>query len=203
MSRPTNRTSSPSIVNPANDGIDGLFVAIDALPNIAQGGAVANVAGGTMSVSHSAFTANQAIGAVLETGGAIANLDGSTLVLDHSVFIGNQATGGTDSTAQGGALYNATGSIATAIDAVFIRNAAIGGAGGSGQGGAAFNDATSTLTLQNSQIIKNAATGGASGIGGGLYLTPGGVACADALMVIVGNDASTSNDDVFGTLGSC
>ena len=38
---------------------------------------------------------------------------------------------------------------------------------------------------------------------GGLYLTPGGVACADRWTVIVGNHASTSDDDVFGDLGSC
>jgi hypothetical protein len=40
-------------------------------------------------------------------------------------------------------------------------------------------------------------------VGGGLYLTPGGVACADALTVIFGNHATTSDDHVFGILGSC
>jgi uncharacterized protein (TIGR03118 family) len=211
---------------------DGLFGAIDALPSVAQGGAVANVSGGILKVSHSTFTANQAIGSILGAGGAIANVagstldvahstfmanqaigtvlgaggaianDGSALELVHTVFIGNQAMGGAGGSAQGGALYYTAGSIATVIDSVFIRNAALGGAGGSGQGGAAFNDATSTLTLQGSKIINNEASGGASGIGGGLYLTPGGVARADALTVIVGNDASTSDDDVFGTLES-
>jgi hypothetical protein len=60
-------------------------------------------------------------------------------------------------------------------------------------------------------IDRNHAIGGAAGlggidgegVGGGLYLTPGGVACADLLTVIAGNHASTSDDDVFGTLGSC
>ena len=41
------------------------------------------------------------------------------------------------------------------------------------------------------------------GVGGGLYITTGGIACADAATVISGNHATTSNDDVFGTLGSC
>jgi hypothetical protein len=40
-------------------------------------------------------------------------------------------------------------------------------------------------------------------VGGGLYLTPGGLACADLLTAIFANDASTSDDDVFGTLGLC
>jgi hypothetical protein len=40
-------------------------------------------------------------------------------------------------------------------------------------------------------------------VGGGLYLTPGGTACADVLTVIAGNHASTSDDDVFGTLSQC
>jgi hypothetical protein len=36
---------------------------------------------------------------------------------------------------------------------------------------------------------------------GGLNLAPGGSAAADALTILFGNDASTSDDDVFGTLG--
>jgi hypothetical protein len=40
-------------------------------------------------------------------------------------------------------------------------------------------------------------------VGGGLYLTPGGVACADLWTAIANNHALTSDDDVFGDLGSC
>jgi hypothetical protein len=40
-------------------------------------------------------------------------------------------------------------------------------------------------------------------VGGGVYVTPGADACADALTTIFGNHASSSDDDVFGTLGSC
>jgi hypothetical protein len=36
-----------------------------------------------------------------------------------------------------------------------------------------------------------------------LYLTPGSIACADLWTIIFANHASTSDDDVFGTLGSC
>ena len=77
----------------------------------------------------------------------------------------------------------------------------MGGNGGNGLGGGFFDDATSNLTLLSSRIVNHDATGGAAGaggsdglgIGGGLYLTPGGVACADALTVIRANDASSSN----------
>jgi hypothetical protein len=45
--------------------------------------------------------------------------------------------------------------------------------------------------------------GAGLGQGGGLYLTPGGVACADLATAIFANHASTSDDDVFGDLGVC
>jgi len=69
----------------------------------------------------------------------------------------------------------------------------------------------STLTLQGATVGHNHALGGTAGIGGsdgegeggGLYLEPGGLACADLLTVIAGNHASTSDDDVSGTLGWC
>jgi hypothetical protein len=67
------------------------------------------------------------------------------------------------------------------------------------------------LTLLGDTIDRNHAIGGAAGLGGsdgegvagGLYLTAGSVACADVLTVIYGNHATTSDDDVFGTVGSC
>jgi hypothetical protein len=40
-------------------------------------------------------------------------------------------------------------------------------------------------------------------VGGGIYIFPGGIAYADLLTVIRANHASTSDDDVFGALGSC
>ncbi len=55
-------------------------------------------------------------------------------------------------------------------------------------------------------MVFNRAVGGASdggtaglGQGGGLYLSPGGVASADLTAIFL-NDASTSDDDVFGIL---
>jgi hypothetical protein len=85
------------------------------------------------------------------------------------------------------------------------------GNGGSGLGGGIYEDALSILTLANVTVASNHANGGAAGIGGndgqgvggGLYLAPGATACADLLTVIVGNHATTSDDDAFGILGSC
>ena len=92
----------------------------------------------------------------------------------------------------------------------------LGGNGGNGQGGGIWNGTPnpltgtpSTLTILGSTIVNNRADGGAAGVGGshgqgvggGLYLTPGSIAYADLLTVILANHASTS-DDVFGTLGS-
>jgi hypothetical protein len=69
-------------------------------------------------------------------------------------------------------------------------------------------DAQSSLTLKGVTVEHNRAKGGegddggsdGQGQGGGLYLTPGGVAFADLLTAILGNQASTSDDDVFGVL---
>jgi hypothetical protein len=38
------------------------------------------------------------------------------------------------------------------------------------------------------------------GVGGGLYIAPGGIASADRWTRIFANNASTSDDDVFGLL---
>ena len=89
----------------------------------------------------------------------------------------------------------------------------VGGNGGNGQGGGVFNGGpsplgTPSLTLLRSLVALNRADGGAAGDGGsaglgqggGLYLTPGGVASADPWTAIFANDASTSDDDVFGVL---
>jgi hypothetical protein len=56
--------------------------------------------------------------------------------------------------------------------------------------------------------VFNRADGGAAGaggsaglgVGGGVYVAPGGVASADPWTFIFANDASTSDDDVFGIL---
>ncbi len=145
----------------------------------------------------------------------------ATASIDHSLLLGNQAIGGagpTGGTGQGGGIANENGGILTVSNSLIALNRAIGGAGGgnggNGLGGGIFNGGpssvgTPSLTLLRSIVALNRAEGGAAGSGGsaglgqggGLYLTPGGIACADLLTTIFGNDTSTSDDDVFGNLG--
>jgi hypothetical protein len=163
------------------------------------GGAVANQAllanrsGGTATFTNTTFAGNQAIGGQGSggngadgLGGGLASILGSTLTLSGCTLSGNQAAGGA-----GGA----------------------GGSGGSGFGGGLFNDGTSSLCVTGSTITNNAATGGGAGsggsagqgVGGGAYFAAGGTVCLDAFTLanIVGNTASTSNNDVFGTFTIC
>ena len=128
--------------------------------------------------------------------------------------------GGIGGAGRGGGLVNGEGATGTLSDATVVLNRVTGGAGGlggnggDGQGGGVFNAGPSALgtpsfTLLRSAVVFNRAHAGAAGDGGsaglgqggGLYLAPGGVACADLLTDIVANDASTSDDDVFGELG--
>jgi hypothetical protein len=145
----------------------------------------------------------------------------ATASIDHCTILGNQAVGGagpTGGNGQGGGIANLNGGALTVSDSLIALNRAIGGAGGEGnggdgQGGGIFNGGAipigpSNLTLQRSLIALNQADGGGAGgggaagqgVGGGLYLAPGGVASADSWTLIFANDASTSDDDVFGIL---
>jgi hypothetical protein len=110
---------------------------------------------------------------------------------------------------------------------VFAHNLALGGKGGSGGsggnggnglGGGIFNGnpagtvhtGNPILDLDGTTVTANQADGGAAGsggvagagVGGGLYNEDlvGAIAQADAQSKIKGNHASTSNDDVFGTV---
>jgi hypothetical protein len=135
----------------------------------------------------------------------------------NSVTGGAGGPGGSGGDGWGGGVANLLGSVLTVVSSTVDHNLAFGGAGGSGgngadgEGGGIFQDELSTLTLQSATVGHNLAIGGAAGIGGsdgegeggGLYLEPGGVACADLLTAITKNHASTSDDDVSGTLGSC
>jgi hypothetical protein len=144
----------------------------------------------------------------------------SNCTIGHNLVIGGTGgTGGNGGYAWGGGLANLLGATLTISKSTVEKNLAIGGFGGfggnggDGQGGGIFQDgnANSTLTLMGDTIDSNYAIGGAAGlggsdgegVGGGVYLTPGGVACADVLTAIFANHATTSDDDVFGTLGSC
>ncbi len=145
----------------------------------------------------------------------------ATATVTDSILFGNRAIGGagpTGGNGQGGGITNENGGILTVTNSLILLNEAVGGAGavgngGNGLGGGIFNGAPNPfgvphLTLDSSIVALNRAVGGAAGtggsaglgLGGGLYLAPGGVASADPWTFIFANDASTSNDDVFGIL---
>jgi hypothetical protein len=168
------------------------------------GGAILNERGSIATVTGSTFTGNQAIGCqggagsngADGLGGGIANLFGATLTVSGCTLSGNQALGGA-----GGSGAN----------------------GGNGFGGGLFNDGPSaapgnagtpaTLTITGSTITDNQATGGAAGsggsagqgVGGGAYFASGGVVCLDAFTQahVSNNQASTSDDDLFGAFTTC
>jgi hypothetical protein len=166
----------------------------------------------------------------LGEGGAIANVqtfalaNTSTLTLRDCVLFDNEALGGAGKVGgvgRGGAICTAAGpSISaistTVIDSVVADNLAQGadgsaGNGGNGLGGGIFVDPHAVLTLNSDFVAANQAIGGTGaagfsnglGQGGGLYVANGGDACADFATVIEANFASTSDEDVFGVLGSC
>jgi hypothetical protein len=168
-----------------------------------MGGGLANVSGAVATLNHCTFISDQAIGGAGGAdgnggdglGGALANIMGltlsgtilgSTLTVGDCTLTGNMATGGAG---------------------------AAGGNGGNGFGGGIYNDGQSNLTVTGTGITGNGATGGAAGtggsagqgIGGGIYFASGGVGCLDAytLANVLGNTASTSDNDVFGAFTIC
>ena len=132
---------------------------------------------------------------------------------DENIAIGGQGgSGGNGGDAWGGGLAGLLGATLSVSDSTVSHNLAIGGDagtggnGGDGLGGGIYEDALSILTLMAATVEYNHANGGAAGIdgsdglgvGGGIYVTPGGVASADLLTIVVGNHASTSDNDIFG-----
>jgi hypothetical protein len=148
-----------------------------------------------------------------------------TVTLNSCKFVGNQARGGaggagaTGGDAKGGAIWNSlfVDSFAGLITITFsnctiMANEVLGGSGGSGGnggngfGGGLFIDAGTTITVLSSVIAGNEADGGAAGtgasagqgIGGGVFNL--GTFFLDAASIIFGNEASTSDDNVFGPI---
>jgi uncharacterized protein (TIGR03118 family) len=175
-----------------NAEANGLFGAIDPALSLAAGGAVANVGGGTLEVTQSTFTGNEAVATREVAGGAIANDAGSSLTVAHSTFIDNQAIGADAGDGDGGrsfgggAISNRGGSQAAVSHSTFTGNVARGGNGANGgpaqnggngangAGGAIANlsdsllvaAAGSTLTVEHTTFTGNQAIGGAGGNGG-------------------------------------
>lgn len=166
-----------------------------------RGGAIANLKApfGTppstlravMRVTDSTIVGNEAVGgtgvvAGNGLGGGIANDNGGTMEVGRTLIAGNRAVGGVS----------------------------VGGTSGSGLGGGVYNGqainpafGTTALSVNASVVAFNRADGGAataggtagSGVGGGVYVSPGGIAFAFGTSIFW-NDASTSDDDLFGIL---
>jgi hypothetical protein len=121
-------------------------------------------------------------------GGGISNADStlvgltdtSSLVVSICQLVGNVAQGGTEGSSAmggnslGGGLYAASGTVV--LQAVLVS-------GNQAQGGA---DSQGNTTGQ--------------GLGGGVYVDPSAGATADMETLMAGNQASKSNNDVWGTL---
>jgi hypothetical protein len=148
-----------------------------------RGGGVANVSGGTLTVTGALITGNRALGGtgggagIVRSGGGIFNL-GSRLTVDHTAFIGNQAIGGSGGgQARGGGIDSTNGSNATITQSSFIGNQAVAGDGsgsnGLGRGAGIINEA-STLTVEDCEFRGNVARGGSNDTFGGPLVGPAG-----------------------------
>jgi hypothetical protein len=172
---------------------------------LGRGGGFSNERGGTATVTNTVIAGNQAIG-------------------------GAGAVGGNGGNAVGGGVYNGRFTNQEAslemINCTVSANLALGGTGGAGgnggfaSGGGIYNGTTDaagnplsgspTLDLDGTNVTGNRAAGGAAGsggvagtgVGGGLSNDSpnGAVAEVDAQSTIKGNKATTSNDDIFGSV---
>jgi hypothetical protein len=134
------------------------------------------------------------------------------LFVSDSIIANNRAVGGAGSVGglgRGGGIDNANRSTATISGTLLGGNQALGGSGtvtgGDGLGGGLYNEIRSDVTLRGCTVTGNQAIGGSgptagSGLGGGVYNTAGGTVWVDVVTAILANDASTSDDDVFGIL---
>jgi hypothetical protein len=192
---------------------------------IFEGNRAAGGAGGTGGAGGNGGNGGDAAGGALENLYVSPPTIGPLLV-SHSLLLANEAIGGNGGArgaggarggagglARGGGVLNLVGP-AFFSDTVLLGNRAEGGAGASGsnggdaRGGGIYTN--SALTLTRSVVVANQAEGGAAeeagsaglGQGGGLYILPSFfiTVSADPATVILGNHASSSDDDVFGDL---
>ena len=198
-----NLTNSTVSMNLCQGGAGGSGYA----GGIASGGGISNDRDSIATLTNSTLSLNECLGG---TGGAGANgglavgagvsqgtypfaygvdnpdwmiipgPDTSSLVVSNCQIVGNTVQGGT---------------------------AGSGAVGGDGLGGGLFVG-SGTATLKGVLVSGNQAQGGADsqgtttgqGLGGGVYVDPSAIVTADLQTLIVGNRASKSNNDVWGTI---
>jgi hypothetical protein len=187
-----------SAVNLAND------VFADNLA-LNHGGAISNGPSSVLTVVHSTFTSNRAVGQVgadYVEGGAIWNTDnsdhhqtgggvGATAVVSGCTFIGNQAQGADGGTANGGqalaetnggAIHSEGPDYLTVLASTFIDNETIAGSGGHGKGSRIFT--------------VDVATGGAIANDDGLHFAVDG--CSFSHNEAVGGSNASSDSGNLG-----
>jgi hypothetical protein len=183
-----------SILTVANDVLS-YNEAIGGNGNPAQGGAIANHNGATLSAINSKFVGDQALASTsggTASGGAILNGSFDNGIDTHATvsgctFVYNRAVGADggivsgyfeNGDAVGGGIYNDHGGMLTVLDSTFAANQAIAGNGGSGGkfaggclvdvaigGGISNNDVGTTLVVSGSTFSYNLAVGGSNASG--------------------------------------
>jgi hypothetical protein len=163
----------------------------------AYGGAIALTAG-TLSIDHSQFMTNKAVGGSATYGGGSGAWGGAvynaaSVTVAESAFGGNQVTGGSGDgagPAAGGGIYNDHGGVVALNRSSFYSNIAEGGevweetSGPTGLGAGVFNGGQ--LAATNCTLALNSAQGGedsavlsqtvsGAALGGGLYNSSVGI----------------------------
>jgi hypothetical protein len=179
--------------------------------NVCQGGAGANGAAGGIAAG----------GGIVNTRSASAIITNSTISLNESLG-GPGGTGANGGAAVGAGVANAVfafvfgGSDASSLivsNCQIVGNMAQGGTagshavGGDGLGGGIFVG-SGTARLQGVLVSGNQAQGGVDsqqnttgqGLGGGVYVDPSASAIEDMQTLIAGNQATKSDNDVWGTI---
>lgn len=132
----------------------------------AEGGALWNGAG-TMTVSQTTISDNEAEGAGADQGGGgIYNLSGSLVIKSNTVISNNRATGAAGS---GGGILNDVGASLNITDAVFTANESM-------RAGGAIEDVSgdaSAVIITRGEFYNNI-TGSSPGNGGAIHITGNG-----------------------------
>lgn len=162
----------------------GTFTGNTALTSTANGGAILNGFGGTLSVFGTDFESNRAARA----GGAIESA--ATSNVGGSAFEVNTAG------VNGGAIH-LTGAVTATIgnETMFVQNSA------GMEGGALWNSAAGTLDMERVRITSNTAAGPAADQGGGGVFSDGGVTTLTAC-TITGNSATGAAGSGGGILNT-
>jgi hypothetical protein len=204
-----------TIVNASNCSFTGNLAQAGPGAN-GLGGAVYN-AGGTLTLTNSTLSGNQALGGSSSTagstneaeGGGIINNLGGILTMIHCTLTGNKALAGSGApnpsgsffgSALGGGIENKGGSTLSVTNSTLFNNLAQGGTNSSGLnglglGGGMDNRASSTLSISNSTLVDNQALGAPGGSG-----EPAGGGLGGGLVDWFNGTATITNTKFAGNL---